>query len=678
MASTAPQIYSGPPTMTTAAVQPGTVAGDLSSIVNLGQSLYGLYNSSQQNSEAQTIYQQSNPFGAYRPTYGAQLLNLIQNPSSVSSLPGYQFLMGQGAQAIDRSSAAAGALGSGQEMTELTQYGQGLADQFYNQQVSTLAHLAGADISPANPAQALQAAAGTQAGIGSDVAGLLNSLPGGISAIGSAVGGVSNLLSKLFPGSSSSSGAAQLTNSDFSSLDPYSYNLTVGAYDPNDPFSLNPTYSNSGLNLNSGTIDTSGLTLDTSDPLAGMDLSGSGGAGDLGGGLDLSGLFSGFNGAGGQAANPNVNLTQIQQPVSNASTLTNASGLYGVGTGLASGTPTGYASAGLGAAQLAAKNPGVTGLTRSQASSLGTVAGEGANVLGIYQGIEQGGVVGDTEAAANSAALASKLGAFGSYSGAIGTAAGYVAAPLALYEAAENWQSGSTGSDALSGAEAGASIGSIVGPIGTLVGGVIGGAVGAISSAFGGGKNDPETLNWDSFVPAFNKNPAVAQQLSPSQSFQLLAGTMDAKTNKPGSAEQIEQKFGRMGESSLVTQMAQRINSAITSGNVAPSASPEQIYNSVVEPWLSSQGVTVGSDASLGASGDPGMIVGTNQQEGNALQAVLTNLIGDWQSGTLTANTPVGVSGQTISSLPSYAGAIVSPQLLQSIMQVRAGGARLF
>jgi hypothetical protein len=40
-------------------------------------------------------------------------------------------------------------------------------------------------------------------------------------------------------------------------------------------------------------------------------------------------------------------------------------------------------------------------------------------------------------------------------------------------------------------------IGSIAGPFGTLVGGVIGAAVSAISSAFGGGRNDAETLNWN-------------------------------------------------------------------------------------------------------------------------------------------------------------------------------------
>lgn len=59
------------------------------------------------------------------------LYNLINDPSSVSSTPGYQFTRDQGIQAIDRSAAARGMLGSGRTSKDLMRFGTGLADQTY-------------------------------------------------------------------------------------------------------------------------------------------------------------------------------------------------------------------------------------------------------------------------------------------------------------------------------------------------------------------------------------------------------------------------------------------------------------------------------------------------------------------------------------------------------------------
>ena len=154
------------------------VGGDVSSILGLLGSGYGLYNSINLGNESQTAISQSNPFGAYRGVYGQQLLNLMQNPSSVTSLPGYQFLMGQGTQALDRSAAAPGGtgFGSGAEGAALETFGQGLADQFYNQQVSTLSGLAGANINPSSPASAIQTAGAAATGLGSSITGLGSNL----------------------------------------------------------------------------------------------------------------------------------------------------------------------------------------------------------------------------------------------------------------------------------------------------------------------------------------------------------------------------------------------------------------------------------------------------------------------------------------------------------------------
>ena len=75
--------------------------------------------------------------------YATQLSQLMANPSSVTSLPGYSFNFNQGADAVSREMAAGGFLNSGNEATALTQYGQGMAMSTYNQQAQLLAQLAG-------------------------------------------------------------------------------------------------------------------------------------------------------------------------------------------------------------------------------------------------------------------------------------------------------------------------------------------------------------------------------------------------------------------------------------------------------------------------------------------------------------------------------------------------------
>ena len=50
--------------------------------------------------------------------------------NTISSLPGYQFQLSQGTQAIDRSAASQGLLNSGATGKALAQYGQGLAQNY--------------------------------------------------------------------------------------------------------------------------------------------------------------------------------------------------------------------------------------------------------------------------------------------------------------------------------------------------------------------------------------------------------------------------------------------------------------------------------------------------------------------------------------------------------------------
>lgn len=66
------------------------------------------------------------------------LNNLIQNPSSVRSLPSYQFDQAEGTRAVDRSAAARWMDASGRTLKDLTRFGTGLADRTYGDQLSRL------------------------------------------------------------------------------------------------------------------------------------------------------------------------------------------------------------------------------------------------------------------------------------------------------------------------------------------------------------------------------------------------------------------------------------------------------------------------------------------------------------------------------------------------------------
>ena len=71
-------------------------------------------------------------------TASNKLNELLQNPESVTSTPGYQFAYNQGLEAVNRTAAAKGNLGSGNRLYDLTKFGQGLASQTYNNTVSQL------------------------------------------------------------------------------------------------------------------------------------------------------------------------------------------------------------------------------------------------------------------------------------------------------------------------------------------------------------------------------------------------------------------------------------------------------------------------------------------------------------------------------------------------------------
>lgn len=63
---------------------------------------------------------------------------LLADPSSVRSLPGYQFQMDEGQRALDHSATSKGNLFSGAAAKDTLRFSQGLADQSYGNQLQRL------------------------------------------------------------------------------------------------------------------------------------------------------------------------------------------------------------------------------------------------------------------------------------------------------------------------------------------------------------------------------------------------------------------------------------------------------------------------------------------------------------------------------------------------------------
>jgi hypothetical protein len=98
--------------------------------------------------------------------------NLIADPSSVRSLPGYQFGLDQGTHAIDHSALANGNLFSGKTGKALENWGVNYADKTYGDQLSRLLGVS------------QQGLGATQAGINTQGTGLTGQLGARTSAYG--------------------------------------------------------------------------------------------------------------------------------------------------------------------------------------------------------------------------------------------------------------------------------------------------------------------------------------------------------------------------------------------------------------------------------------------------------------------------------------------------------------
>lgn len=110
----------------------------LGSLLSAGSDVYGYMQSKDDIEEIQKMLakQSGRAQSLYTPytQAGEQALQNMQAPSleALQADPGYQFRLQQGQQALERSLAAQGLGQSGAALKAAQQYGQGLADQTYN------------------------------------------------------------------------------------------------------------------------------------------------------------------------------------------------------------------------------------------------------------------------------------------------------------------------------------------------------------------------------------------------------------------------------------------------------------------------------------------------------------------------------------------------------------------
>lgn len=84
----------------------------------------------------------ADPFASQRGQYQDMLSGMMKGGFTPQD-QSYQWRLGQGQQAIERSLGARGLLNSGNRLTELMNYGQGMASSEYQNQFNRLAMLSG-------------------------------------------------------------------------------------------------------------------------------------------------------------------------------------------------------------------------------------------------------------------------------------------------------------------------------------------------------------------------------------------------------------------------------------------------------------------------------------------------------------------------------------------------------
>jgi hypothetical protein len=171
----------------------GTSLGDVLKYAKTGAQIIGgisQFMGGQQARQAgkQVGQLQADPYAQYRSQAASQLQNLLANPNTITSTPGYQFNLQQGLQAQQAQQAAQGRLVSGGGLLQAQQFGQQYATSNLQQQQNLLATLSGANQAPATGATAQ----------GNLIAGQLGGNLGGLQAMASGAQNVLNPLATLY------------------------------------------------------------------------------------------------------------------------------------------------------------------------------------------------------------------------------------------------------------------------------------------------------------------------------------------------------------------------------------------------------------------------------------------------------------------------------------------------
>ncbi len=128
-----------------ASVLGSDLARGIAGVGSIGMGLAGLNKAGQLNDPTKNGTNIADPFGPERSKYGKMLSDLMADPSSITKMPGWQ----AGSTAVQRAGAAQGFTNSGNMAAALQQYG----GDFFNNTVTQLGNLAGAQFSPATAGQ---------------------------------------------------------------------------------------------------------------------------------------------------------------------------------------------------------------------------------------------------------------------------------------------------------------------------------------------------------------------------------------------------------------------------------------------------------------------------------------------------------------------------------------------
>lgn len=272
----------------------GSNSGTIGNLLGTASQLYGQQNAGQAISSAATagIGQAQSYLGNINSIYGTQAATGNQAMTALGSaegingqpadysgfedMPGYQFAVSQGTQAIQRQAASMGSAYTPNTAQAVGQYVTGTAMQDYNNYISQLQQTAGlgaqanqglasANLQTAGNIEQLgmnsgMAQAGMYTGMGQTVAGGVNG--SGTSGIGSLIGSGLNLLGNALGGSSSTSGGNPFGSSTYG-LDPItsdtaSQDALSGMSGIDTTSAIDSLYGNSTPDFLSG-VDSSGF-----------------------------------------------------------------------------------------------------------------------------------------------------------------------------------------------------------------------------------------------------------------------------------------------------------------------------------------------------------------------------------------------------------------------------------